>query len=42
MYLAAPVILLYLGSIYNVHYLVDKHKQKKLEDKSPVPNSEAK
>ena len=42
MYLAAPVILLYLGSIYYVHYLVDKHKQKKLEDKSPVPNSEAK
>ena len=42
MYLAAPVILLYLGSIYYVHYLVGKHKQKKLEDKSPVPNSEAK
>ncbi|MGN1076237.1 MAG: hypothetical protein ACI4QP_04665 [Candidatus Enteromonas sp.] len=42
MYLAAPVILLYLGSIYDVHYLIAKPKQKKLESNSPIPTTEAK
>ena len=41
MYFAAPMILLYLGSIYDVHYLIAKQKQKKLESKSPIPNAEA-
>ena len=42
MYLAAPAILLYLGSIYYVRYLIAKRKQKKPESKNVIPNAETK